>query len=211
MRRRATRIFTALAAISMGAFAMWNGWNIVNFVGARGERVSGESRASAVRPWTGSTGLAGVALEAALTDAVGPADVAAVRQRAEDLSAILSVRPLSSTTWLSLAGMRLVGGEPFANVLGALEMSSLTGANEGPLMLQRGIFGLLQWENLPSEYRSRIVGDLAGAIRETTVRDAEIDPARKLLATKANQTQREIADLLRAAGVPPKELARMGL
>jgi hypothetical protein len=211
MRRRATRIFTALIVISTCAFAAWSGWNIVAFLGARAGLVSGESRASAVRPWTGSTGLAGMALEAALTDAVVPDDVAAVRRRADDLSAILSVRPLSSTTWLSLAGMRLVGGEPFANVLGALEMSSLTGTNEGPLMLQRGIFGLLQWENLPSEVRARIVGDLAGAIRETTVRDGEIDPARKLLATKAIQTQREIAGLLRAAGVPPNELARMGL
>jgi hypothetical protein len=211
MRRRAIRTLTALTAISMCAYAMWSGWSIVSFVGARAGLMSHDSLARAVRPWTGSTGLAGAALEAALTDAVAPADVAAVHQRADDLSAILSVRPLSSTTWLSLAGMRLVGGEPFANVLGALEMSSLTGANEGPLMLQRGIFGLLQWENLPSEVRSRIVGDLAGAIRETTVRDGEIDPARKLLATKAAQTQREIAGLLRAAGVPPNELARMGL
>jgi hypothetical protein len=78
-------------------------------------------------------------------------------------------------------------------------------------MLQRGIFGLFQWESLPLEVRSRIVGDIAGALSGTTVRDGEIEPARTLLATKAAQTQQEIASLLRASGVPPNELARMGL
>ena len=36
-------------------------------------------------------------------------------------------------------------------------------------MLQRGIFGLLQWEALPAEPRQRTIADLAGALLGTTV------------------------------------------
>jgi hypothetical protein len=210
MAHGTTRIFTALTIIAMCVYATWSGWSIVTFARTR-TGLSGEQRASEMRLWGDRAGLGGAALEAAVSDPIALSDAAAIGQRANDLAAILSGRPLSSTAWLSLAGVRLAGGEPFANVLGALAMSSLTGANEGSLMLQRGTFGLFQWESLPLEVRSRIVGDIAGAIRGTTVQDGEIEPARKLLATKAAQTQQEIAGLLRASGVPPNELARMGL
>jgi hypothetical protein len=210
MAHGTTRIFTALTIIAMCVYATWSGWSIVTFARTR-TGLSGEQRASEMRLWGDRAGLGGAALEAAVSDPIALSDVAAIGQRANDLAAILSGRPLSSTAWLSLAGMRLAGGEPFAEVLSALAMSSLIGANGGSLMMQRGIFGLFQWESLPLEVRSRIVGDIAGALSGTTVRDGEIEPARTLLATKAAQTQQEIAGLLRASGVPPNELARMGL
>jgi hypothetical protein len=210
MAHGATRIFTALTIIAMCVYATWSGWSIVTFARTR-TGLSGEQRASEMRLWGDRAGLGGAALEAAVSDPIALSDVAAIGQRANDLAAILSGRPLSSTAWLSLAGMRLAGGEPFAEVLSALAMSSLMGANEGSLMMQRGIFGLFQWESLPLEARSRAIGDIAGAVRGMTVRDDEIEPARRLLGTKAAQTQREIAGLLRASGVPPSELARMGL
>jgi hypothetical protein len=211
MRRGAVRIFTVFAVIAICVYTTWSGWSVMTFARARAALVSEENRGSEMRPWTDRAGLGGAALEAVVSAPIALSNVAAVEQRADDLAAILSGRPLSSTAWLSLAGVRLARGEPFANVLGALAMSSLTGANEGSLMLQRGIFGLFQWESLPLEVRSRIVGDIAGALSGTTVRDGEIEPARTLLATKAAQTQQEIAGLLRASGVPPNELARMGL
>jgi hypothetical protein len=209
--RGAIRIFTVLTVIAMCVYTTWSGWSMVMFARARAGLVSGQNRASEIRPWTDRAGLGGAALEAVVSAPIALSDAAAVGQRADDLAAILSGRPLSSSAWLSLAGVRLAGGEPFDDVLGALAMSSLTGANEGSLMMQRGIFGLFQWESLPSEARFRVIGDIAGAIRGTTVRDDEIEPARKLLATKAAQTRQEIAGLLRASGVPANELARMGL
>jgi hypothetical protein len=90
-------------------------------------------------------------------------------------------------------------------------MSSLTGANEGSIMLQRGTFGLVQWEILPADVRKRVIADLAGAVLETTVRDGEIAPAKNVLTAKTPDTRQEIASLLRAQGVSANELARMGL
>lgn len=78
-------------------------------------------------------------------------------------------------------------------------------------MLQRGIFGLLQWEVLPPETRERTIADLAGALLGTTVRDVEVNPAKNVLAGKSADVRREIADRLSAEGVAPSELARMGL
>ena len=133
------------------------------------------------------------------------------RRRADGLSAILAVHPLSSADWLSLSGMRLVTGQPYEQVLGALAMSWVTGPNEGSVMLQRGIFGLLQWEVLPAEPRQRTIADLAEALLGTAVQDGEINPAKNVLAGKSEEVRREIADRLSAAGVAAAELARMGL
>jgi hypothetical protein len=208
---RKERLLTALAIIGLCAVTVSWGWSIVGFANARARAVESEHRADAVRHWTAIPGLAGDALEVSLTDAAEPTDIDAARKRGEALNAILSVRPLSSTNWLSLAGVRLVAGEGYDMVLGALAMSSLTGANEGSVMLQRGIFGLVQWEALPPDVRKRIIADLAGAVLETTVRDGEIAPAKSVLSVKTADTRREIANLLLAQGVSAKELARMGL
>jgi len=183
----------------------------VSFSNARTRVVEPEHRADALRHWTSVPGLAGEALEASLAEVADPADIDAARKRGEALNAVLSVRPLSSTNWLSLAGARFIAGEEYEDVLRALAMSSVTGANEGSVMLQRGIFGLVQWEALPVDVRRRVITDLAGAVLETTVRDGEIAPAKNVLSLKTADTRQEIANLLRAAGVSATELARMGL
>ena len=78
-------------------------------------------------------------------------------------------------------------------------------------MMQRGVFGLLQWETLPADARKRTIADLAGVILETSVRDDEVAPAKLVLAAKPAATRREVADLLRTGGVPAAARARMGL
>jgi hypothetical protein len=195
---------TAFAVIGLAAFAVTRGWSIAEFAVAR-------AQPEAARAFVEMTGVAATAREASLTKVADAADIAGARQRAVDLGALLSVRPLSSTGWLSLAGMRLVTAEPYQQVLAALTMSWVTGANEGPVMLQRGIFGLLQWESLPDDARKRIIADVAGAVLGTSVHDVAIDPARSVLGGKSADTRHEIAGLLRAEGVSPAELARMGL
>jgi hypothetical protein len=211
MSLRAVRILTALAVVGLSGWTVSCGWAIVRFSRARASVASHEDRAHAVQPWIAVTGIAGAALEASLTDAADPTDIDRIRKRSEEFAAILSVRPISSMNWLSFASMRLVAGQPFDQVLDALALSSLTGANEGRVMSQRGIFGLWQWENLPSHVRKQMVAGLAGAMLERAVSDQERSSADRILATKSADTRREIAGLLRAEGLSAADLGRIGL
>jgi hypothetical protein len=204
-----TRLLTALCVVALCAVAVSGGWKIVRFANARA--AAPEHRADAVRPWTTVPGVASEALAASLSNMTDAADAAAARNRGDVLGAILEVRPLSSRTWLSLAGMRLVSGDAYEHTLAALAMSSLTGPNEGLVMLERGIFGLLQWELLPKEFRTRTITDLAGAISGSTVQDSAIAPAKGVLAVKPGDVRLEIAGLLRAQGLATNDLARLGL
>ncbi len=209
---RAVRILTTLVIASLCGLAVVRGWSIVRFSGAMVGINASTAQADVVMPWTAVPGLASVALQASLTTVTDPiADIEGSRKRGDELGAILSVQPLSSVNWLSIAGIRLVTGQPLDKVFAALALSWLTGPNEGSVMLDRGVFGLLQWETLPADARKRTIADLAGAILGTTVRDDEILPAKRVLAAKPAATRREVADLLRADRVPQNELVRMGL
>src|SRR5207244_5038937 len=99
------------AVIGLCALAVSRGWDIVHFSMTAVRVASPEHRADAVRPWIGATGLAGAALEATLTGAVDPGDDDGIRKRADVFASILSVRPMSSMNWLSLATMRLTMGQ----------------------------------------------------------------------------------------------------
>ena len=48
-------------------------------------------------------------------------------------------------------------------VLGSLELSMLTGPNEGYVMAERGIFGVSLWESLSPDLKRRVAIDLARA------------------------------------------------
>jgi hypothetical protein len=205
MRLAEARLLTALAVIGLCGLAIFRGWDIVRFSHARAGLASHEHRADAVRRWMATPGLAATALEVPLTDPVGPMDGA--RKRGDELTAILSVRPLSSMKWLSLASVRLITGQPFDK---ALALSWLTGPNEGYVMSQRGIFGLLQWEDLPSDAHKRVVRDFAGAILGDSMSVQEAGATTAVLATKSAETRREITELLRSEGISTAELARIG-
>src|SRR5262249_32782570 len=173
---RIARLATAAAVIGVAAFTAWHGAGMVRFALAVSAAATPAARAEAARPWTATPGLAGRALEASLVNLSDASDVAALRAREEPLTALLAVHPLASAEWLSLAGTRLVARESYAKVLGALAMSSLTGPNEGVIMLQRGTFGLVQWEILPADARRRVIVDLAGAILQTSAHDLAVRP-----------------------------------
>jgi hypothetical protein len=208
---RAARLLTALAVVGLCAFTVSRGWSIVRFSSAKAGVAAHENRADAVRPWIAVPGLAGGALQASLADVADAGDTDAVRQRGEALSAILSVRPLASTHWLSLAGARLVSQAAYDRVLGALAMSSLTGANEGSIMFRRGIFGLVQWEVLPPDVRKRVIADLAQPSLAAIVTDQDAAAAKGVVGARGADARQEIAALLRAEGVSAKALARIGL
>lgn len=210
-RHRGARVLTAVVGIGLCVFAVFYGCRILAFTTARDHLAAGDRRAGAVRAWYTVPGLAGFAGEAILASRADATDMDAARQRGDDLAALLVAWPLSSSNWLSLAGVRMVTAQPYEKVLDALAMSSVTGPNEGGLMFQRGIFGLLQWEVLPGDFRNRTIVDLAGMIVTTPIEDVDMNRAKHILAAKAADTRREVAALLRIQGVPGSELARMGL
>ena len=205
------RIVIALAVIISSGWTAAAGWNIVCFSHATAVAASSEDRRQAVRSWIAAPGLSGTALQASLTDAPDPRDIDQLRRRRDHLAAILSVRPMSSINWLMLASMRFASGQPFDKVLAALQMSSLTGANEGHVVSQRGIFGLWLWEKLPPQVRRQTVSGLAAALVERAISDQERAIVDRILATKSADTRQEIADLARAEGLSASDLKRIGL
>ena len=205
------RVVTAFAVVGLCGFALSGGLDIVRFTQARASIAAHHGSAHGIESWAAVAGLAGAALEMSLTRPVDSTDVEAVRIRAGDLAAILSVRPVSPAHWLSLASMRIVAGEPPDKALGALELSSLTGANEGQVMAGRGIFGLWQWRILPPIARKRMMTDLARAMIDHAISDQERSTVARLLTAGSANTRREIADLLRAAGLSLEDLRRVGL
>src|ERR1700730_11910281 len=174
------RLLTAVAIIVICGFAAVRGWSIAHFAEARALFASNEGEVDGVGRWVGVPGLTGMALKTSLAQTADVSDVDGARKRAESLAALLSVRPLSSENWLSLAKMRLVTSQPDKEVIAAWLMSSVTGPNERTVMWQRGVFGLLLWQALPPDARRRTIGDLAGAIQGqgTSVVNGEISVAK---------------------------------
>src|ERR1700688_1778673 len=135
MRTRVIWFLTAAFVAGSCALTMSRGWNIVRCGVA-------DARPDALRPWFDVSSVAFAARERALTVVDDLSDAQRARQRREEITEILSVRPLSSDYWLSLAKIRQATGEGSRKVLEALEFSTLTGPNEGTVAVHRGLFGV---------------------------------------------------------------------
>jgi len=205
------RLFTSLLILSMCLFTVVRGWSITHFAEARARLLSGTAGADALRPWVGVPGLTGPALESSLAVVSAEDTDVARRRRSDDLVALLSVRPLSSANWLSLAANWQERSRHAPDVEGALSMSSLTGPNEGSLMWRRAVFGLLHWETLSEEAHGRTTTDLAGAMLGHVLVGDEVTLAGRLLSHKSSETRARIAAMLRGAGLPAAELTQLGL
>ena len=160
MMRASIRLLTAIALIAICGFSVAQGWRIVHFSLATMNIDSSEKRAEIANTWRAVPGLASTALQADLTDEINPSDMMVAYRRREILSAILSIKPLSSMDWLSLSGMQLVTDQPMEDVLESLKLSMLTGPNEGYVMTKRGVFGVSLWESLSPDLKSRVAYDL---------------------------------------------------
>ena len=165
------RLWTAIAMIGICGFSVARGWSIVHFSLAMANIGSSENRAETIHTWTAVPGIASAALQSQLTEKIDPSDLKAANSRREALSAILSIKPLSSMDWLSLSGMQLITDQPMDQVLGSLMLSMMTGPNEGYVMAERGIFGVSLWEDLSPDLKRRVAIDLAA---EETTRQREI-------------------------------------
>ena len=165
------RLLTAIAMIGICGFSVTRGWSIVHFSLAMANVDSSEKRDEIINAWSSVPGVASAALQAELTEKIDISDLKAANSRREVLSSILSIKPLSSVDWLSLSGMQLVTDQPMEQVLESLELSMLTGPNEGYVMAERGIFGVSLWESLSPDLKSRVATDLAAGRNSRRAKD----------------------------------------
>jgi hypothetical protein len=200
LMRADIRLWTAIAAIGFCAPAAALGLSIVHFSVALSNNGSAENRAT--NTWTAVQGIASVALQSQLTRNIDPSDLQAANGRREALSAMLSIKPVSSTDWLSLSGMQLVTDQPMDQVLGSLTLSMMTGPNEGHVMADRGIFEASLWEALSPELKRRAAMDLvAGEIPDNT-------KLRDILSTKSEGVRNELRTAILATGLSPEDVQR---
>jgi hypothetical protein len=199
----AIRFWTAIAMIGICGFAAVSGWNIAHFSLAMMGIDSSKKRAEA-RMWTSVPGVASTAWQAATADKINPSDLTAANDRREALSALLSIKPLSSYLWLVLSGMELATALPMEEVLDALRLSALTGPNENYVMVERGILGLSLWEDLSADLKRRVAVDL------TAERITENPNFRPALASKPQEVRNELRTALLAGGLPLKDVELLG-
>jgi hypothetical protein len=194
------RFWTAIAVIGFCGFAVARGWNVLHFSVALANIESSERRAETARTWTGRSGVATTAVKTELEDKFDPSDWRASNKRLDDLSALLSLKPVSPIDWLSLSRLELLTAQPRAQILASLLLSWVTGPNEGYVMAERETFGLSLWEVLPPDLRSRVIADLA------RVEITESGKFKTALSTKPEAVQKEIRAGLLALGLSPKEV-----
>ena len=201
------RLATAVVIIGICSFSVAWGWRIVHFSLAMANVGSSEKRADVINSWSSVTGVASRALQAELTDKIDISDAKAVSGRRAALASILAIEPLNSADWLSLSGLQFATDQPMQQVFDSLELSVLTGPNEGYIMAERAIFALSLWERLPPDLKSHVAIDLSPMIfPRTPAEGAEGEKFRAVLATKPERVRKELRDALVASGLSPKTI-----
>jgi hypothetical protein len=196
------RLWTAIALIGICGFSVTRGWVIVHFSFAMANPDSSEKRDEIINSWSSVPEVASAALQAELREKIDISDQKAANSRREALSSILSIKPLSSVDWLSLSGWQLVTDQPMEQVFESLELSMVTGPNEGYVKAERGIFGVSLWLRLSADLKRRVATDLAAG---------EIIGNEKLRAALSAQPARvrnELQAAMLRTGLSPNEVER---
>ena len=194
------RLLTAIAMLGICAFAMAQGWNIVQFSFATASIDSTENREKIVNSWSAVLEVGSAALQAELAEKIDSSDAKAANGRREALARIVAIEPLSPINWMLLSAMQLVTDQPMEQVFDSLELSMITGPNEGYLMPERGIYGVSLWPRLSPDLKRHVANDLSAA---------EIIGNAEFKATLSGQPE-GVRDELRAAmlatGLSPQEV-----
>jgi hypothetical protein len=202
MIRATIRLLTAIALIVMSGVAVARGWGIVRFFLAGTNIVSAEKRARLGDAPRATSGITSTALKDELADETNRSDMIAPYHRRELLSAILSIEPLSSMDWLSLSKAELMTHQPMEEVFGSLELSMLTGPNEGHVMAERGIYGVSLWQRLSPDLKRRVAADLA--VQEYS----DILKIRAFVSTQPEEVRNEVREALIANGLPLQDVEK---
>src|SRR5215469_6690432 len=161
MIRVTIRLLTAIVLIVICGIAVAQGWGIVRFFLASTNIVSAEKRARTADAWRATSGVTSTALNDELADETNESDIISAYRRRELLFALLSIKPLSSMDWLSLSRAELMTHQSMEDVFGSLELSMLTGPNEGYVIENRRLFGVSLWDRLSPDLKRRVTNDLA--------------------------------------------------
>jgi hypothetical protein len=196
------RLWTAIVVLVICGFCVARGFGIVHFSLAMANIDSPEKRAEIVNSWSSAPDIASRALQADLNYQIDPADQKAAARRRQTLSALALIKPLSSSNWLYLSSLQLVTDQPMQQVFDSLELSMLTGPNEGYVMTERGIYGLSLWQRLSPDLKRRVAADLAVG------EDADIQKIRAFVSTQPEEVRNELREALIATGLSAKEVEK---
>ena len=196
------RLWTAIALIGICGFSVTRGWAIVHFSFAMANVDSSEKRDLVINTWSSVPDVASAALQAELREKINISDQKAANNRREALSSILSIKPLSSLDWLSLSGLQLVTDQPMEQVLGSLELSIMTGPNEGYVNVERGIFGVSLWLRLSPDLKRRVANDL------TAKEIVGNEKFRAVVSAQPARVRNELQDAMLGSGLSPNEVER---
>jgi hypothetical protein len=200
--RASIRLLTAIMLIGICGLSIAQGWSIVHFSLALMSIDSLEKRAGIINTWGSAPNVASEALRAELTQKFNISDSKTANSRREVLASILSIEPLSAVNWLSLSEVQLVTERPMERVFESLELSMLSGPNEGYVIAERGIFGVSLWERLSPYLKRRVTLDLA---------EGEIvgnEKFRVVVSAQPERVRNEIQAAMLATGLAPKEVER---
>jgi hypothetical protein len=171
--------------------------------------VSSEKRARTADAWRATSGVISTALNDELADETSQSDIIAAYRQRELASAILSIKPLSSMDWLALSKAELMTHQPIENVFGSLELSMLTGPNEGYVMGERAAFALSQWERLPADLKRHAAADVAAMMFPRTPKEGEmLGKIQAVLATQPESVRNELREAVVASGVSPEAIKK---
>jgi hypothetical protein len=196
------RLWTAIVVIGICGFSVARGLSIVRFSLAMATTDSPQKRAEIINKWSSAPDVASYALQAGLNFRIDPSDQKASDHQRQVVLALVSIKPMSSYEWLSLSNLQLVTDQPMEQVFDSLELSMLTGPNEGYVMADRGIYGASLWLRLPPDLKRRVAADLAFA--EYT----DIQKFRAFFAAQPEQVRNDLRQALIATGLTPEEVAK---
>ena len=200
------RLLTAIALIVISGVTIAQGWGIVRFFLASVNIVSAEKRARTADAWRATSGVTSTALNDELADESNQSDIIAAYRRRELLFASLSIKPLSSMDWLALSKAELMTHQPIEDVFGSLELSMLTGPNEGYVMGERAAFALSQWERLPADLKRHVATDVAAMMfPRTPAEGGMLGKIRAALAAQPDWVRNEVREAVFATGISAEQ------
>jgi hypothetical protein len=150
---------------------------------------------------TSSVGIAARSLMLDIIMSEASHDLATIEVALNELAA---GSPTSTATWEALAEVRNARGESMDSALAAFRMSALTGSHEGYFMMQRAIFGLRHWNELPEEDRRMVVRDILLSIGPAN--HEPVDRYHEVLATKPEAERDNIRSELLASGLASSDV-----
>jgi hypothetical protein len=199
---------SALLLFVVFAVVAYDGVNVIAFEGLEGrvDSVRGSSILSMLEPvrsWENTAGVATRARNLALDIilAEDPTNTTAIKNALGDLA---KASPTSGATWQASVAYQQAIGVPVERVLAAFRMSALVASHEGYLMVQRAIFGLDQWTQLPEVDRRTAIRDVLATVLSSDF--GRGTRYRTLLAAKSDAERDDIRAALTASGRGTNEI-----